>query len=340
MPRAIPKKRDVARLYQKHPKVESLRPGKRSNYESIESYRLEALHEYGRLKVNGTKPNHIIQVNYFTVMLKDEIQALWRKQSRRLRNNGVVARVGLEVTRDKWKQRPASKVHYHFVAKDDRTAKEMEAIFECVFECEMPRSAFKVHVFPFDEEKGGWEKYIEYFLKLWVDDDSLIMLAKNGLRRYYTVNEYKWWTFPDGRTHRPLWSIDEAVQLYAVEQRLQRQEKFIPVKHRPPKRPRPINDGKMKMMLCNETVETLYDWFATLRGKPTLFGTDLPDWFDFLQSRLQQRRALLEAIYDRLTDSENDNMDIIFALKIYHGDITYDLTRQMLVAVNGGKVFA
>jgi len=271
-------------------------------------------------------------------MPKEEIQALWKKQSRRLYNAGVVARVGLEITRDEWKQRPANKIHYHFVARDDRTGAEMEELFEAIFRLELDQSDFKVHVFPFDEAEGGWEKYIEYFLKLWADDDSLIMLAKNGLRRYYTINEYKWWTFPDGRTHRPLWSIDEAVQLYAVAQRLNKSAKLIPVKHRPPKRPRPTDDRTMKGILCKETDETLYDWFATLRGKPTLFGTDLPDWFDALQGRLQQRRELLEAIYDRLTDT--DNMDIIFALKIYHGDIIYHSVFQKLVAINGSKVFA
>ena len=172
MSRVAPKKRDIALLYQTHRSLESKRPGKRSNYESVESYHLEALHEYGRLIVTGTIPNHIVQVNYVTKMPQEEIQALWTKQSRRLRNAGVVARVGLEITRDKWKQRPANKVHYHFVAQDDRTHEEMKELFVAVFRLEMDQSEFKVHVSPFKEELGGWEKYIEYFLKLWEDDDA------------------------------------------------------------------------------------------------------------------------------------------------------------------------
>ena len=78
----------------------------------------------------------------------------------------------------------------------------------------------------------------------------------------------------------------------------------------------------------------------TTLGKPTLFGTDLLDWFDALQSRWQQRRDLLEALYDRVSDAENNNMDIILALKIFHSDITYDGISQRLVAIKGGKLFA
>jgi hypothetical protein len=269
-------------------------------------------------------------------MPKEEIQALWKKQSRRLCNAGVVARVGLEITKDKWKRRPVNRVHYHFVAKDDRTHDEIEELFLAVFGLEMNQHDFMVHVRPFKEELGGWETYIEYFLKLW--DENYIPLAKGGVRRYYTINERRWWTYPDG-SPRTMESIDEAVRLYAVAQRLKKSEELIPVKRRPPEKPQPTDDRKMKGMLCRETDETLYDWFATLRGKPTLFGTKPPKWLlDELQSQWTKRRDLLEALYDRVSDA--NNMDIIFALKIYHGDITYDLTSQKLVSINGGKVFA
>ena len=97
MPPAKSKKPEIALLYQPCPKQESWRSGTRSNYDSIESYHREALHEWGRLTVNGTIPNHIVQVNYLTMMPKEGIQALWKKQSRRLYNAGIVARVGLEI---------------------------------------------------------------------------------------------------------------------------------------------------------------------------------------------------------------------------------------------------
>ena len=65
-------------LYQKHPRGKSQFPGLRSKTESKQSYRKDALHEYGRLKVNGTIPNHIIQVNYKTKLTKERVQELWK----------------------------------------------------------------------------------------------------------------------------------------------------------------------------------------------------------------------------------------------------------------------
>ena len=57
----------------------------------------------------------------------------------------------------------------------------------------------------------------------------------------------------------------------------------------------------MKMMLCHETDETLYDWFSILRGKPTIFGTKPPKWLrTTLQGQWQKRRDLLEALYERV----------------------------------------
>ena len=117
MPTANPNTRKNKLLYQEHPRDKSRFPGLRSKTESKQSNRKDALHEYGRLKVNGTIPNHIIQVNYLTELSQEDIQALWKQHSRRLRRANIVARVTLEITKDKWKQRPVNKVHYHFVAK-------------------------------------------------------------------------------------------------------------------------------------------------------------------------------------------------------------------------------
>jgi hypothetical protein len=113
-------------------------------------------------------------------------------------------------------------------------------------------------------------------------------------------------------------------------------EQFIPVKNRPFEKPRPTDDREMKRILCDQTDETLYDWFSILRGKPTLFGTKPPKWLiDALQGQWYKRCDLLEALYDRVSDAQN--IDIIFALKIYHGDIRYDITKQKLVSINTGK---
>jgi len=303
-------------LYQEHPRGRSQFPGYRSKTESKESYRVDALHEYGRLKVNGTIPNHIIQVNYKTELSKERIQELWKKHSGRLRRAGIVARVGLEITKDKYRQRPVNKVHYHIVAKDDRSADEMKAIFECVFESEMPRSAFKVHVFPFDESLGGWEKYIEYFLKLWEDDN--ILLKKGGLRRYYTINKDKWWTYPDG-SPRSMASIEEGIQQYAIaKKRLKKSERFFEVnKDQPATKEKPINVDKLIATLEKETDETLYDWFAILLGKPAVFGTKPPDWLlDQIHREPQKRFHFINVLYIVIRETENPL--IVFAFEIYH----------------------
>ena len=150
------------RLYQEHPRRESKYPGLKSKNESLESYRRDATREAMVLKLNGTVPDHIIQLNYFVELSVKEIQTLWARHSRRLRDNGVVAYAAMEITKDKWRQRPINRVHYHIIAKDDRTGDEMEELFEAVCRCEIPLSDFKVHVFPFDEKKGGWKGYKEY----------------------------------------------------------------------------------------------------------------------------------------------------------------------------------
>lgn len=196
----------------------------------------------------------------------------------------------------------------------------------------MPPKSFRVTCKPIKDWKN---KDVWYFVKyrIW---SNYLFRPNLGLQKFYFIGD--WWVDKDGTSStREL--IEEQMQLYAVEQRLNKSAKFIPVKRRPPAKPRPTDDKKMKGLLCNETDEALYDWFSILRGKKILFDTVPPDWLtDALQGRWQQRRDLLEAIYDRLTDAQN--MDIIFALKIFHGDIVYDLASQKLIAINGSKLFA
>ena len=80
-------------------------PGLRSKTESRESFHLDAIREYGRLKANGTEPNHVVQLNYLVELSVEEIQERWKKHHRRLYANGkgIVARVSMEITKDEWK---------------------------------------------------------------------------------------------------------------------------------------------------------------------------------------------------------------------------------------------
>jgi hypothetical protein len=96
----------------------------------------------------------------------------------------------------------------------------------------MAQSDFKVTVFPVDEQKGGWQSFMAYFVKL-RDKKNKNVLFERGLkiRRYYTINQKKWWTRPDGITHRPLADIDKEIERYATIKRLKKSEVFIPYEY-------------------------------------------------------------------------------------------------------------
>ena len=297
-----------------------------------ESYDKAARHEAIVLLLNGRVPDYNVRLNYRVEMPAKEIAALWRKHSRRLERAGIVARVAIEITKNKRRTRPVNRVHYHLAVQDTRTPAELRAIVRNVCRCEMPPKSFRVTCKAITDWKN---RDVWYFVKYRVWSNYLFK-PNLPLQKFYFIGD--WWTHKDG-TLGTRESIEEQIQLYAVEQRLKQSAKLIPVKHRPPEKPQPTDDRAMKGLLCNETDETLYDWFSTLRGKVTLFSSDIPDWLtNTLQSQWKKRRDLLEALYDRVSDSEN--RDIIFALQIFHSDIIYDLTSQKLVAVKGSKLFA
>ena len=312
---------NIQRLYQERPLQESKFPGYKSKTESYESFRLDARSEWGSLMVNGTIPNHIVQVNYLTELSVEQIQRLWSSHSRRLHGKGIIARVAREITRDSYKQRPVNRVHYHYVVKDHtRTRAELKELFEAVYQCDMDRSAFEIHVFPFDEKKGGWKGYIAYFVKLKNKEGKPALFEKNiGLRKYLTIGQ--WWTDDDGVTPIRTGDIKKKKQRYMITKgRLRMSEKMIPLQfdndngHSGER----ADQAKLKNVLDNQTDKTLYDWYSILLAKPALFGTIPPDW---LIQRIWKQPLkcidLLKAIEGRIRYS--DNPDIITALQVYHG---------------------
>jgi len=305
-------------------KTSRLPTGWKSKTESQESFRKDAILERRRLIQNGTIPNHIVQLNYLTELTEERIMKVWEKQSRVLEGKGIIARAALEITKDEWKQRPVNRIHYHIVVKDhNRTHAELKELFVAVWQCAMLPSTFKVNVLPFDENKGGWKGFIDYFVKLRNDDDKSdkkkenYLLAKGlSLRRYYTIG--KWWTYKDG-TPRTLQSINKEIQFYAIKERLKMSEKYIAMKEqwRSDWQCR-ADQVKLQEVLEKESIETLYDWFSVLQGKPTLFDTKPPGWLrNTIPSQKRKCYDLLDAIYERLRSS--DNTDILNALAIYHG---------------------
>ena len=312
--------RTVEILYQKYPKQKSRHPRSKSKTESIESFLRAAAHEAGRLLVNGTEPNHIVQLNYKTELSVKEIKELWRKHSRRLRRAGIVAAVTIEITKDEWGQRPVNRVHYHFAAKDDRTPEELEELFEGLCGLSMKQSDFNVGVRPFDETQGGWKGYIAYHVKLRNKKDKKNYLFKRGLRlrKYFVINREKWWTYPDGITPRTLTSIKNQMKRYKIiKDRLKESERFIAMKSVPLKQDRPTNFAKLKEVLDNESERAWYDWYSILTVKPTVFQTVPPDWLpNLIQSRLRQFKDLLKALAQRLQNA--DSLEVYYALQIYH----------------------
>ena len=312
--------RTVEILYQKYPKQKSRHPRSKSKTESIESFLRAAAHEAGRLLVNGTEPNHIVQLNYKTELSVKEIKELWRQHSRRLRNNGIVAHATIEITKDKWGQRATNKVHYHCVLKDDRTRDELEELFEGLCRLSMKQSDFNVGVRPFDETQGGWKGYIVYHVKYRNKKGKKNYLFKRGfrLRKYYIINEKKWWTYPDGTTPRTLTSIKKQMKRYkSIKERLKKSEYQYEVKNLKAKQEFPADYAKLREFLDNETDKTLYDWYSILKGKPTVFCTEPPDWLlGAVQTQPDKYNALLKALTKRLQDTER--LDVYYALLIYH----------------------
>ena len=300
--------RIIETLYQIKPQEKSRHPRSKSKTESIESFLRAAAHEAGRLLVNGTIPNHIVQLNYKTELFVKEIKELWKKHSRRLRNNGIVAAVTIEITKDEWGQRPVNRVHYHFAAKDDRTPDELEALFEGLCRLSMKQSDFNVGVRPFDETQGGWKGYIAYFVKYRNKKGKKNYLFKRGLRlrKYFVINKKKWWTYPDGTTPRTLPSIKKQMKRYKIiKERLKKSEYHYEVKSLKAKQELPTDYAKLREVLDNETDKTLYDWYSILKGKPTVFCTEPPDWLlGAIQTQSDKYNALLKALTKRLQDTD------------------------------------
>jgi len=140
---------------------------------------------------------------------------------------------------------------------------------------------------------------------------------KRGLRKYYTINEEKWWTYPDG-TSRTIESIKEEMGRYAsAKKRLKQSEQFIEVKHPSGGWEYPTDHIKLQVLLDKQTDETLYDWLSALQGKPALFRSRFPKWLrETIRSQPLKTEDLLDAIYIRLRETHNPL--ILFAFEIYH----------------------
>ena len=177
------------------------------------SYDKATRHEAMILLLNGSVPDYNIRLNYLVEMSAKEIAALWRKHSRRLERAGIIARVAIEITKNKRRTRPVNRVHYHLAVQDTRPPAELRAIVRGVCLCEMSKRSFMVTSKPITD----WEnRDVWYFVK-YMKWSNYLFRPNLPLQKFYTVG--KWWTDKDG-TSRTRESIEEQMQLYAIEQRL------------------------------------------------------------------------------------------------------------------------
>ena len=276
------------------------------------SYDKAAKHEAVVLLLNGRVPDYNIRLNYRVEMPAKQIADLWEKHSDRLKRAGIIARVAIEITKDRWRRRAENRVHYHIAVQDTRTPDELRAIVRSVCRCEMKSGSFRVTCKPITD----WaNKDVWYFVKYkkW---SNYLFRPHLPLQKFYTINRTKWWTNKDG-TPRTKGSIEKQMQQYAAAKRhLKEMERSFEIKLQPAGKPEPTDYARLEAELGKQSDETLYDWLATLLGTPTVFQTIPPPWLlNTLHSQPQKRFELFKALYARLRKTKNPL--IVFAFEIY-----------------------
>jgi hypothetical protein len=214
------------------------------------------------------------------------------------------------VTKDRWRQRPVNRIHYHFVVKDHRTPAELEELFETVFWCEMGQSDFNIRIIPFNTTYG-WKGFIGYFVKL-RGNENIPFKKGSRLRQFYIVNKVKWWS-PKSRE-----MLDQEMRRYAmVCERLLMMGRFSKTDlYRFDGRPE-ADQVRLKKVLAGQTDQELYDCFSILLNKEPQFQTIPPRWFKTLRCYPIKYIDLLHAIHERLRNT--DDSDITIYLAVYHG---------------------
>ena len=274
------------------------------------SYNKAAKREAVVLLLNGRVPDYNIRLNYLVEMPAKQIADLWREHSARLRRAGIVARVAIEITKDKRRRKAVNRVHYHLAVQDTRTPAELRAIVRNVCRCEMKLGSFRVTCKPITD----WQnKDVWYFVK-YKKRSNYLFRPHLPLQKFYTVG--KWWVNKDG-TPSTRGSIEKQMQQYAIAKKhLKSMERSFEIKLQPAGEPEPTDYAKLEAELGKQSDETLYDWLATLLRVPTVFQTIPPPWLlNALHSQPQKRFELFKALYARLRKTKNPL--IVFAFEIY-----------------------
>ena len=278
------------------------------------SYDKAARHEAVALLLNGRVPNYNIRLNYRVEMSAQQIADLWQKHSSRLKRAGIIARVAIEITKNRWRTKAVNRVHYHIAVQDERTPAQLRALVRSVCLCEMKPGSFRVTCKPIT----NWEKKDVWYFVKYKKLSNYLFKPGLPLHKFYVINQKQWWTNKDG-TPRTRESIEKQIQRYAnVKLRLKKYERLVKVKPPSGGWERPTDYAKLQKVLDKQSDETLYDWFSVLQGKEAVFpDTKFPKWLrEKIRSQPMKTEELLIAIYERLRHTKNSL--IVYAFEIYH----------------------
>lgn len=96
---------------------------------SLESYQFSAWKEVCLLLSNTRRANHEIVLGYQIELSPFLIMFVWSELRKILSKRGIVAYVVIEITRNKYRNRPINRVHYHFLIDSSLKKEELEGIF-------------------------------------------------------------------------------------------------------------------------------------------------------------------------------------------------------------------
>ena len=197
---------EIPELFQRNPRKESTCPktkGKKPFHcdwtDSIESYQNAALKELTILRRNKRIPKIDVIVKFLTQFSAEDINKYRKKIFEFLRNvrlqrkhqvispGRFVADVGLELTRGEDGE-PNNTVHFHFLNKDPRNAKELRNLFSkaCEYSGLVRKENFQI---VYRKLWNGY-RYLKYFTKFEYVEKVILLKKETGLQRFYVVGEW------------------------------------------------------------------------------------------------------------------------------------------------------
>ena len=315
-------------IVQRNPKSDGTTPNlppsvvDRSPTYSLETFDNLASKQSQMLFRNPREAQYDLVIHFLKWFGVPELKVMRDKVLDYLRKSGLNAHVSLEPTDDGFGN-PTDTVHLHIITDDDRgkdfllnlgRTSCLAAGLQDKAICHATKNEFDVECHKLYDYGG----YIDYVTKHNREEKVHLFIRGSRIRRFYTLND--WFIDATGsrRKRGDIWgSIKQEKQYKGFVKRLKKSERFIALQFLPIDNKRPTDYGKLKMVLDNEEDETLYDWYSTLVGKPTVFHTKPPGWLTrTLPSQSRKCNDLFIALEKRLLCT--DSIEVMYAMVIYH----------------------